>query len=385
MAAQLRAVLVLVVVTVATFTGMALWYGLNFRPNDTQHLARLKTVVTDLAIAVRDQDDERLNQLLDSLSMRSVILSPERQVLSSNLSLRTQRQRIKAGEEALQDKQLNRSEILPGGQGYLYYRLDTSWIDGHLLFPLLFSLLLGLILSLREFLLAAKIEAQERAIGELTDYQDIHHTEQLEQRVAELRQQVRGLQTQLQSTAERAKQSEKLAVQRAEQLQRREQPILEERAELERLKSEVPRLEKALQAAQTHEQALQKLEDHLKEKNADLSQSLKSAQRDLQALQTANTELEAEITELHQEAQQQAQTLARLREREKELESKSLEAHDLRLALRNEERAVADLLRKQEEQASERARLLALMGEQQTRIDEQKNRLDKFNVLTANN
>lgn len=377
MAAQLRALLVLVAITVVTFIGMSLWYGLNFRPSDEQQVARLKGVVMDVAVAVRDHDDERLNQLLDRLSVRGVVLGPERQVISSNLSLRTQRQRIKEGEEALNDKQLNASEVLPGGQGYLYYRLEKSWLDGNLIFPLLFSLLLGLILSLREFLLGAKIESQERAIGELTDYQALHHTEQLEQRVAELRQQVRGLQTQLQASSERAREAEKLAAQRAEQLKRREQPTHDERLELERLKNEVQRLDKTLQAAQIHETTLQQLETHLKEKNAALSQDLKTQQRDIQGLAAEKERLEAEITQLHQAEKQQAQTIVRLREREKELEAKSLEAHDLRLALHAEERAVADLLRKQEDQAGERIKLLSLMGEQQKRIDEQNNRLDE--------
>lgn len=357
-----------VLAMVLVFAGMFGWYSLFFKqsPGIPDVLIRAKS---ELLTKTQGSEIELANYL-DQFSM-PLIITENNMVLSSNLG------------ESLHERNTNASAALKetgrfskwtlSSQVALYYQTPSGIFESVLLFPLVFSVLLGLLFSLFVYLNARRIASMEDTLREMRDEIDLHISDE---ELDALKERLAFLQTSLKE-AHRLKGS------------------LEDKNQI--LKAQIERLETRIQqapAAQSGAPLPHKLYDQiqiLKEKQQLLQQeklTLKSQhqflKKELLSVQTDKDHLGAELKEkkqalakLTQKDTAQAQVIDRLKKRIDELEQVSQQIYEAYQLIQDLQTERQKLKSSEQHWKHEKNKLIQVLNDKDAEIDEHSQKLEK--------
>lgn len=367
MSRLLRSCLIALGVILFSFLSLSCWYWLQFRQPPTEQLRALKRLVPVVEPLLDQHEDSKIASLLDKVPFTVILTAPGRQVLNSNLGS-SLRQRQEQGQTVL--KQIADSNMIVSETGFiqLYYQLPPNWLDPHLLFPLMFSLLLGLLFVLWDFLSRIHQVDQTDALIMFSQMPGLqHHPEPvessaLEHRVQELEQKNRSLQTALQ--------------------QAKQWVLAAPTDDVKQLQQQLSRAEQQLDA-QNHrlhqaQQAEKKLKEHQQELETQLRQAREQAagyEDETRASRQKFEAQEAEITRLHQDLQRQLKDRELNQQRLAELEAQSLQLHEAWQEISNLRSTQTELLQREEAWKKEKQRVLTLMHEKEEQLESLRERL----------
>lgn len=131
------------VIFTVVFLVLGLWYWFNFRPSASMNTQQVKSVSKVIRDAVAELDIEAVEELIDDFKFPVVVTGTDKEVVTSNLSRKGSKQRIKKGEAYVKAKAYQ-GPIKPRVKGeqeqvFLYYGGSTGFFNFHYLFILLFS------------------------------------------------------------------------------------------------------------------------------------------------------------------------------------------------------------------------------------------------------
>ncbi len=372
----LRSILIMLGVTVFSFLAVSTWYWTQLRqpaPEVTHLLRRTMPTVEQL---LERHEDAKVSALLDKLPFQVVVADATGQPLTSNLAT-TQAERQASAQRALSNRLLDKSLDSPTGLLTFYYQPPSDFMDAQLLFPLFFSLLLGLIATLWDFLQRIHEVDQTDALLALSHLPGVAHPhehdyddkpssagEDLRSRIEELEQKNKTLNAALL----KAKQWVAAAP--------------EESSEGRVSSQQVARLESRLHEQEQKTQMAQQSENRLRQQKIELETQLEAAKKqalerenEAKVLRTDHQKQEAEITRLHQDSQRQQRDLELAQSRLNELESQTTQLHEAWQEISSLRSNQDELLNREASWKKEKQRVLALMHEKEEALTEARERL----------
>lgn len=367
MPAYLRSILVTVGVALFTFLSLSAWYWTQLKQPAPEYLSLLRRAMPAVEKLIDQQQEDKAAALLDRLPFEVVVADTGHQAISSNLATGL-RQRREAGDKALQQNLIQSYQVSDTGTLF-FYRLPNEFFDSNLIFPLCFSLLLGMLVGLWEFLQRIHQVDQTDALLELSHLPGVSH-------VHEPAPEPAGLMFQLQNL-ERQNRNLQVALAKAKQWVPAA-PDEETRA----LEQQVHKLEERLgerEAAFTLAQAAQKrLQDQKHELEIQLQQIKLKAEthdHDNQAYKQAQRELEEQLTRLHQDHQRLTRDFEAARARCEELEAQASQLHEAWQEISSLRTAQSEMLAREESWKKEKQRVMSLIHEKEESLKDAQARL----------
>ncbi|PKL76771.1 MAG: hypothetical protein CVV27_08550, partial [Candidatus Melainabacteria bacterium HGW-Melainabacteria-1] len=378
MPAFLRSILITLGVTLFTFLALSGWYWLQFKQPAPEYQRLLKRALPAVEQLLDANQFEQASALLDKLPFQVVLADSGRQAMTSNLA-KTENERRTAGQRAL-DRQLLPS-MLPSDSGelHLYYQLPANWLDLHLLFPLFFGLLLGLVAALWDFLQQIHLEDQTDTLILLSQRPDLPKDQEghaLEAAHASAHEAEEHLQARIE-TLEQQNKSLQAALHKAKQWAP-EAPAADPRAQdsqIHKLEQQLGERDAALTLARQAEKRLNEQRAELEARLQGFKQQLGERESENRALKQKETDQEAELTRLHQTLQRQQRDLETARSRIDELEAQAAQLHEAWREIAQLRTAQAELLQREEIWKKEKQRVLALMHEKEEALEQGKEKL----------
>ncbi len=263
MSNTLRAVCIFFGVTLSVFLSLSTWYWIGFKEPAVNALAPLQKATPTLSRMFQEHEDESAEQILSKVPFDVIVSDAGGVAITSNLS-RNPRQRKRQGEFVLKNEDL---PFLKQGDYRYYYRAPVDWIDLHLLFPLIFGLLLGLIATVWDYLQREHLNDQTDALILMSQQQ--HDEDAQHERVKALQQENKQLKQKLKTRTIEPRKNSSAALADFDKLQEALQRVKEQNLALKKnlnqrkqgedstaLNAQLTELSETLATTQDYEQAM---------------------------------------------------------------------------------------------------------------------------------
>lgn len=373
----LRSILIMLGVTVFSFLAVSSWYWTQLRQPAPEISSLLQKAVPAVERMLDQQQDDKAAALLDKLPFKVVVADPTGQALTSNLA-RSSAERQASGERALKNNLLGRSISSTNGLLTFYYDPPGTTLDPQLLFPLLFSLLLGLLATLWDFLQRIHQVDQTDALLMLSHLPGVAHHEHehpdehkskahdgdLQARVHELEQKNRSLNAALL----KAKQWVPAG------------PDEDTRSlslQISKLESQLHEREQKFQQAEQAEARIRQQKTELETQTETFKQQAEKREAEAKALRSEHQKQEAEITRLHQDSQRLQRDLTTVQARLSELEPQTTQLHEAWQEISSLRGSQDEVLAREAAWKKEKQRVLGLMHEKEEALKEARERLQQ--------
>lgn len=349
MSNPLRALVLVLSITLGLFLPMAGWYWFGFRsaaPSD--QLAPLQQAIPRLTRLLQEQEDGEVERFLSQLPLTVIVADAGGVAITSNLG-NSATAHQQQGAFVLKNEALPYASS-PQGDYRFYYRVPVQWLDLNLLFPLVLSLFVGLLAALWDYLQRERFNDQTDTLILLNQQQ--HDEDEQTQRIKSLQHENQQLRDQL------AQRSVPKSVSRAT-------------AAL----ADIEKLQGSLKQMQTQNDALRKKlseiknpqahDDHLHGELNALSQSLAKTQDYEQALRQQIVEYEEQLHLMYNHQQHLQKDLEQSQEREQNAKSQLKQLHELEQNVLSFQQSHERLLKKEEQWIKDKRKLMQLNHEKE--------------------
>lgn len=160
-----------------------LW--LNFSPESQIQEAQVAFLADQLGELVENNDQTKINRLIDQYPFAVIITDEERDPVTSNLSPKNN-QRILSAKEALQSRTYRGPIRLSNGQGSIFYQVKGGSFLPQLLWPTVASLFFGGVFAFYFWAVNEKIMMKDTTIAELSAMNNLHPTHKYKTQIADL-------------------------------------------------------------------------------------------------------------------------------------------------------------------------------------------------------
>lgn len=379
----LRALFSFLAPALLVFAGFTGWYSWHFQDSAAQPQVRLKTLLPQISRAIANDTPEVLTPLLKTLPFQVVISDSDGQIVASNLQGREGP--LKAAKEALKAHDFNAEIRTPDGLARIYFSQSQGLWNPILFFPLIFSLLLGLLSSFWDYFNNRQTEDAVGEIRILTRENTLNssHEEKWEEHKKErerLLGKVTSLQKQLEITEHRLEQT-RLNLHQT-QLKLSEQDAGEAREKAQTLEQELKQSQQKLKRLQETLQLQNEMEIHLRDKQEKsekeqqaLKQLLRERDHELAKLEKAHQQQGEALSQSRQSESEKSRQLAQSNQRLHELEDINRQVYEAYQEIEKLRKSELELMRREESWQKDKQKLLGLLSEREQLLQETRERL----------
>ena len=379
----LRALFSFLAPALLVFAGFTGWYSLHFQDSTNQPQVRLKSLFPQISRAIANDTPEQLLPILKSLPFQVVISDSDGQIVSSNLQGKNGP--LKAAQEALKAHDFNAEIRTPDGLARIYFSQSQGLWNPVLFFPLVFSLLLGLLSSFWDYFNSRQTEDAVGEIRILTRENTLNssHEEKWEEQKKErerLLGKVTSLQKQLEITEHRLEQT-RLNLHQT-QLKLSEQDAGEAREKAQNLEQELKQSQHKLKRLQETLQLQNEMEIHLRDKQEKsekeqqaLKQLLREREHELAKLEKAHHQQSEALIQSRQSETEKARQLVQINQRLHELEDINRQVYEAYQEIEKLRKSELELMRREEVWQKDKQKLLGLLSEREQLLQETRERL----------
>lgn len=379
----LRALFSFLAPALLVFAGFTGWYSWHFQDSADQPQVRLKSLFPQISRAIANDTPEQLLPILKSLPFQVVISDSDGQIVSSNLQGREGP--LKAAKEALKARDFNAEIRTPDGLARIYFSQSQGLWNPVLFFPLVFSLLLGLLSSFWDYFNSRQTEDAVGEIRILTRENTLNssHEEKWEEQKKErerLLGKVTSLQKQLEITEHRLEQT-RLNLHQT-QLKLSEQDAGEAREKAQNLEQELKQSQHKLKRLQETLQLQNEMEIHLRDKQEKsekeqqaLKQLLREREHELATLEKAHHQQSEALIQSRQSESEKARQLVQINQRLHELEDINRQVYEAYQEIEKLRKSELELMRREEGWQKDKQKLLGLLSEREQLLQETRERL----------
>ncbi|MGE3724334.1 MAG: hypothetical protein AB7I41_02195 [Candidatus Sericytochromatia bacterium] len=379
----LRALLSFLAPALLVFAGFTGWYSWQFQDTSAQPQVRIKALLPQISRAIANETPEQLHLLLKPLPFQIVITDSEGQILSSNL--KGPKSGLTAAQEALKARDFNAEMRTPDGLGRIYFSQNQGFWHPILIFPLIFSILMGFLSSFWDYF---NNRQTEEAVGEiriLTRENTLKPTfedksEEQKKERERLLGKITSLQKQLDITEHRLEQT-RLNLHQT-QLKLGEQDAGEARERVHVLEDELKHSQQKIKRLQETVQLQTEMEYHLREKQEKaekeqqaLKQLLRERETELGKLEKAQHQLSASLSQSQVSEKDKSRQLAELNQRLLELEDINRQVYEAYQEIEKLRKSELELMRREEIWQKDKQKLLGLLSEREQLLQETRERL----------
>jgi chromosome segregation ATPase len=385
MSVLVRAFLTFLGTALLVFAGFTGWYSWNFRAPSVQPQARLKPLLTQISHSVVNDNSQALQSLLNSLPFQVVITDPEGRILSSNLPARGREDRVKTAQSALKARDFNAKMATPDGLAQIYYSQTESFWNPVLWFPLIFSLLLGFLLSFWDYLKWGQTEDQIAEIRILTretnPYQEdktdvlLAEKERLSGKVIALQKQLEIAESRLEQTRVNLHQTQTKLSQQDAGDAREQAQVLE--TELAKIKQQLKRQEETIRLQEQVEKHWHEKQITWNQEQQAFKQVVRERESELSKLEKAFQEKSEALSQSQQTAREKQQQLGQINQRLLELEDINRQLYEAYQEIEKLRKSELELMRRDEAWQKEKQKLLNLISEREQWLQDSRDKLSK--------
>ncbi len=367
----LRAFCIFAALTLALFLPLGGWYWTGFREVPTSEITPLTQAIPRLSRLLREHEDESVEEYLGKMRMTVIVADAGGVAITSNLG-------DSGNQHQQQGAVVLRNEALPfvasaEGDYRFYYRTPVRWLDFNLLFPLLLSVIVGLLASLWDYL-------QRERFNDQTDTLILLNQQQQDE--DENKQRLKALQAENKQL--------KLQVERLES--GAPKPLSRATAAL----ADIEKLQTSLKQMQSQNDALRKKlahtrnqphDDELHQELTELSKSLATTQDYEQALRQQIVEYEEQLQLMYEHQKRLQSDFEQAQEREQNAKGQLKQLHELEQSVLTFKQQHERLLQKEEQWSKEKRKLMVLGHEKEEQNkklrDQMKNAREKLRSLSV--
>jgi chromosome segregation ATPase len=379
----LRALFSFLAPALLVFAGFTGWYSWHFQDTAAQPQARIKPLLPQISRAIANDTPEALTPLLKTLPFQVVISDSDGQIVASNLQGREGP--LKAAKEALKAHDFNAEIRTPDGLAQIYFSQSQGLWNPILFFPLIFSLLLGLLSSFWDYFNNRQTEDAVGEIRILTRENTLNssHEEKWEEQKKErerLLAKITSLQKQLEITDHRLEQT-RLNLHQT-QLKLSEQDAGEAREKAQTLEQELKQSLHKLKRLQETLLLQNEMEIHLRDKQEKsekeqqaLKQLLRERDNELAKLEKAHQQQGEALIQSRQSESEKSRQLGQINQRLHELEDINRQVYEAYQEIEKLRKSELELMRREEIWQKDKQKLLGLLSEREQLLQETRERL----------